>query len=223
MEPAFATLKEINLSNCALSDWSDVLVVAGLWPNIRSLSLQGNGLAQLLAPNTTEIFKCLESLDLHQNQLSDFAEIQKLGGIRTLKTLLLMRNGLRRVDLPECSSNEYVTLFAYLEEINLRDNPLDDELAAFNELDKFERLRSVCSTPKERSGFEAMFGRAVALISGLRQCNKIMISPKMRRDAEVDLWKQLGMEYMAAQNGNEVEKQAFQRKCRAYSRIVKSE
>lgn len=222
MEPAFATLKEINLSTCGLSNWSDVLTIAGLWPNIRSLSLQSNGIAELSAPDTSEIFKSLESLDLHKNNLSDFNEIAKLGGIKTLKKLFLMKNGIRQIQLPDCPSNEYVSLFPHLEEINLRDNMIDDEMAAFNELDKLERFRSLCKTPAVNSGFEEMFMRAVALISGLRQCNKITILPKMRRDAEVDIWKQLGMEYMVAQKANEVEMAQFQRKCRAYSRIVKS-
>lgn len=223
MEPAFATLKDINLSACGLSNWSDVLTIAALWPNIRSLSLQNNGIAALFAPNTAEVFKCLESLDLHQNKLSDFAEIVQLGGIRTLKKLFLMKNGLREIQLPDCPPTEYLTLFPHLEELNLRDNVIDDEMAAFNELDKLERFKSLCKTPASNSGFEEMFMRAVALISGLRQCNKIMIVPKMRRDAEVDIWKQLGMEYVAAQKGNEVEMLQFQRKRRAYSRIVKSE
>lgn len=223
MEPAFASLKEINLSTCGLSNWTDVLQTAGLWPNIQSLSLQSNGISQLSAPNTSEIFKSLQSLDLHQNNLSDFSEILKLGEIKTLKRLLIMKNGLREIQLPDCCPSEYVTVFPNLEEVNLRDNPIDDELAAFNELDKLERLQSVCKTPAVNSGFEEMFVRAVALVSGLRQCNKIIISPKMRRDAEVDIWKLLGMEYVAAQKGNEVERAAFQRKCRAYSRIVKSE
>lgn len=222
LEPAFATLKEINLSNCGLSNWTDVLQIAGLWPNIQSLSLQSNGISQLSAPDTSLIFKSLESLDLHQNELSNFEEIAKLGGMKTLKRLFLMKNGLRQIQLPDCSPTEYVSLFPYLEELNLRDNLIDDELAAFNELDKLERFRSLCKTPAANAGFEGMLMRAVALISGLRQCNKITILPKMRRDAEVDIWKLLGMEYVAAQNGNEVEKAAFQRKCRAYSRIVKS-
>lgn len=222
LEPAFATLKEINLSACGLSNWTDVLTIAGLWPNIRSVSLQSNGIAELSAPNTADVFRCLESLDLHQNQLADFNEIVKLGGVRTLKRLFLMKNGLRHIQLPDCAPSEYVPLFPYLEELNLRDNLIDDEMGAFNELDKLERLQCLCKTPAVNSGFEEMFMRAVALISGLRQCNKIKILPKMRRDAEVDIWKQLGMEYVAAQKGNEVEMAQFQRKCRAYSRIVKS-
>lgn len=223
MEPAFATLQEINLSSCGLSNWAHVLSIAALWPNIRSVSLQSNGIAELTAPNTTEVFKSLESLDLHQNRLSDFTEIAKLGGIRSLKRLFLMQNGIRQIQLPECAPSEYVALFPHLEEINLRDNVIEDELAAFNELDKLERFRSLCKSPASHSGFEEMFMRAVALISGLRQCNKIMITPKMRRDAEVDIWKQLGMDYVAAQKGNELEMAQFQRRCRAYSRIVKSE
>lgn len=200
-----------------------MLQIAALFPHIHSLSLQGNGLAQLSAPNTADVFRCLQSLDLHQNRLSDFSEVLKLGEIRTLKRLFLMKNGLRTLHLPDCAPTDYVAAFAHLEELNLRENPLEDEMATFNELDKLERLRCLCQSPAGKGGFEEMFARAVALISGLRQCNKIVILPKMRRDAEVDIWKQLGMEYVAAQQGNEVERAAFQRKCRAYPRIVKSE
>lgn len=222
LEPSFIHLKDINLSTCGLSNWQDVLTIAGLWPNIRSLSLQGNAIAGLSPPNTSEIFKSLESLDLHQNQLSNFDEILKLGGIKTLKRLFLMGNDIQQIKFPDCPPSEYLSIFPYLEELNIRDNPIDDEMAAFNELDKLERFQNLSKTPTLNSGFDEMFMRAVALISGLRQCNKIVIMPKMRRDAEVDIWKQLGLEYVMAQKGNEAEMATFQRKCRAYSRIVKS-
>lgn len=210
------------MSNCGLHNWADVLHIAGLWPNIYSLALQDNGLSQLEPPNCDTIFKNLKSLDLHHNNLSNFDEILKLGGIKTLTQLLLINNGIERVKFPDCNPSDYVKLFPNLVEINLRENPIVDEVETFNELDKLENLANLIQTPDARTGFEEMFCRAVAFISTLKVLNKIQITPKSRRDAEVDIWKQFGMEYVQAQK-NELDKVRFQNKYRAYSRIVKSE
>lgn len=222
LQPSFGNLKEINLSSCGLHNWQDILHVAALWPSIESVSLQNNGLSELSRPNCEQIFKNLQSLDLHHNRLSRFEEILKLGNIRTLKRLYLMNNNLEAIQLPDCDPTDYVKEFSYLEELNLRDNPIRNESETFNELDKLERLAAVVQTPTNANGFEHMFARAVALISGLRRLNKIVIMPKMRRDSEIDVWKEFGMEYMQAQKGNEMDRHRFQRKCRAYSRLVKS-
>lgn len=70
-------------------------------------------------------------LDLQMNSLSNFQEILKLGNIRTLKHLNLMKNDIRYVQLPDCQPNEAVTIFENLIEINLKENPIENEVSTF--------------------------------------------------------------------------------------------
>ncbi|XP_055695398.1 tubulin-specific chaperone E [Lutzomyia longipalpis] len=219
LEPSFRHLKDINLSDCGLSSFEDILHIAKLFPWIESLSLQKNNISQLIAPDCDVVFKNLHYLDLHKNNLSSFDEILKLGNIVNLKVLLLMQNGLQRINLPDCEATEYVEIFPNLMEINLRDNPIENEIETFNELDKLKSLAILNQTPDPKSGFENMFSRAVGLISHLRQLNKISVNSGNRRDAEYDIWKLYGWEYLQT-SGSPTERKKFMKKIRTYGRIV---
>lgn len=56
----FNNLKSINLSQCNIANWSDVLQMARLWPHILSIGLQGNPLTTFSPVNTDEIFQNLK-------------------------------------------------------------------------------------------------------------------------------------------------------------------
>ncbi|XP_059620086.1 tubulin-specific chaperone E [Phlebotomus argentipes] len=219
LEPSFRHLKDINLSDCGLNSFRDILHTARLFPWIESLSLQNNNITTLAIPNCDLVFKNLQNLDLHKNNLSSFEEILKLGHIQSLKVLLLMQNGLRRIHLPDCEPTDYLDIFRNLLEINLRDNPIENESETFNELDKLQQLSVLNQSPDPKSGFENMFSRAVGLISNLKTLNKIEVNPGNRRDAEYDTWKQYGWEYLQT-SGSPTDRNKFMRKIRAYGRIV---
>lgn len=155
------------------------------------------------------------------NMLSNFAEILKLGNIQSLEVLLLMHNGLKRIHLPDCEPTQHLDIFPNLLEINLKDNPIENEVETFNELDKLQHLSLVNQTPDPKSGFENMFSRAVGLISNLKSFNKNNVNPISRREAEYDIWKQYGWEYLLT-SGSPTDRNKFMRKIRAYGRIVES-
>ncbi|GAB0088706.1 Tubulin-specific chaperone E [Sergentomyia squamirostris] len=219
LEPSFRHLKDINLSDCGLSCFKDILHIARLFPYIESLSLQNNNISTLTVPDCDVVFKNLHKLDLHKNNLSSFQEILKLGQIESLEVLLLMVNGIRSIKLPDCEPSEYLDMFRNLLEINLRDNPIENEIDTFNELDKLLKLSVLNQTPNQASGFDNMFSRAVGLISNLKTLNKIDVTPARRRDAEYDVWKEYGWEYLLT-SGSPTDRLSFLRKIRAYGRIV---
>uniref|UniRef100_A0A1L8E665 Tubulin-specific chaperone E n=1 Tax=Nyssomyia neivai TaxID=330878 RepID=A0A1L8E665_9DIPT len=189
LEPSFRHLRDINLSDCGLSSFEDILHTAQLFPWIESLSLQKNNISHLITPDCDVVFKNLQNLDLHMNNLGTFDEVLKLGHIESLRVLLLMKNGLQRIKLPDCEPTEYLEIFVNLQEINIRDNPIENEMETFNELDKLQKLSVLNQTPDKKRGFENMFSGAVGLISNLRTLNKIDVNSGNRRDAEYDIWK----------------------------------
>lgn len=69
------------------------------------------------------------SLDLSNNNISNFNEIVKLGNIETLKCLNVAANGLKRVELPDCRPDEQLKIFVNLNEIILKDNPIEDKVS----------------------------------------------------------------------------------------------
>uniref|UniRef100_A0A1B0DGZ3 Tubulin-specific chaperone E n=1 Tax=Phlebotomus papatasi TaxID=29031 RepID=A0A1B0DGZ3_PHLPP len=219
LEPSFRHVKDINLSDCGLNSFKDILQTARLFPWIEYLSLQNNNISTLAVPDCNLVFKNLLNLDLHMNKLSNFDEILKLGNIQSLEVLLLMHNGLRRIHLPDCEPTQHLDIFPNLLEINLKNNPIENEVETFNELDKLQHLSVVNQTPDPKSGFENMFSHAVALISNLKSLNKINVNPISRREAEYDIWKKYGWEYLLT-SGSPTDRNKFMRKIRAYGKIV---
>lgn len=227
LRPHFRGLRAINLRACALGSWKAVLRLARMWPSIRNVSLQENGLVELSWPldNDPEMepepcFGQLESLDLSSNRIADFAEIINLGRLQTLQALNIAENRIVAVQLPDCDDTEYADVFSGLVEINLKENPIADDRAAFNELDKLGALRTLFWSSDK--GFEQMHANAVARMTGLQQLNGMVVVASDRRGAEYDLWKALANDWLKTTVDDET-RRAFGRECRAYHRLVASE
>lgn len=232
LRPHFARLRAINLRDCGLSSWPSVLRLARMWPAIRDVSLQENGIAELPAavdvvPAVDDAqppcFGQLESLDLSGNEIVDFAEIINLGRLHTLRALNVAENRIATVQLPDCEADEYLDIFGGLVEINLKENPIADDVRAFNELDKLAALTTLLWTADGTAdrGFEHLHTNAVARLTGLQQLNQMLVVPSERRGAEYDLWKALANEWLKTAQ-DEAGRRAFSRECRAYHRLVES-
>lgn len=220
LENAFRNLEHINLGNCGYKNWDDVKTTAKLWPNIRSVGLQENDIAQLTPVDCMEIFKNLRDLDLHRTKLSDFNQIVKLGNIKTLNCLNLMENGIEEVKLPDCDPAKKLNIFIGLAKLNLFHNPIYDEIATFNELDKLPTLENLSVTPHLKSDFDEMFSKAIASIPQLKFINKIEITKEDRRGAEYDIWKKFALDWMQSEKNPEL-KLAFYKKHRSYPLLLK--
>jgi len=189
----FSQLKGINLRNCGYT-WNELLQVAKLWPDIKFLSLQDNNFTHITKVTNQKIFKQLQKLDLQGNALTNFQDILHLGHLKNLKELLLSNNEFQSINFPPCDPTCTTLEFPCLESINLRDNPIKDEVAMFNELDKLQNLQNL--SINSSANYEDMVMRAIALISNLKTLNKRTISPADRRNAEIDIWKMFGLQWL---------------------------
>lgn len=217
---SFDNLDAINLRNCNYN-WSEILHIARLWPNVKSLSLQDNNLKYISKiSNQKAAFKYLEKLDLQGNNLEEFENVLNLGNIRTLKELHLAGNKLRHVKLPSCEYNDKLTVFYELMTLNLRDNPIENKFECFNELDKLTSLQNVHFNCNSLTDYEKEASEAIALISNLKTLNKRIISDSDRRNAEIDLWKRFAIKWIGLEN-NPMEKLEFLKGCRSYMSLVR--
>lgn len=221
MEPHFRHLKNINLRRCNIRQWSNLLHIARLWPNIEQLSIAENSIGTLSVPDTSKVFKSLKFLDLKGNPLNYFSEVLKLGSLNTLQILYCISNHIESVQLPDCDADARLDIFQNLIELNLHGNFIVDQVAMFNELDKLPALTHLTISVNDKIGFEETFNNAIAHISQLTVLNKKAISPVERRGAEYDIWKRHSVEWVKSKSNNERRTNLLKR-CRAYPRLIES-
>lgn len=221
LEPNFRHLKIINLRRCNLRQWSNVLHIARLWPDIEQLSIAENTISFLQPPNTEQIFRNLKFLDLKGNPLNYFDEILKLGTINSLEILYCIANHIENIKLPDCNWMDTLNIFPNLIELNLNDNHLMNQPMIFNELDKLKSLKNLSVTISDNIGFEETFTSAIGHISHLTILNKKQISPGERRGAELDIWKRFSVEWVKSKDNNEARSNLLNR-CRIYPKLIES-
>lgn len=221
LEPHFRHLKNINLRRCNIRQWSNLLHIARLWPNIEQLSIAENSIGTLSVPDQTKVFKSLKFLDLKGNPLNYFNEVLKLGNLSTLQILYCISNHIESVQLPDCEPDARLDIFPNLIELNLHGNFIVDQVAMFNELDKLPVLTHLTISVNDKIGFEETFNNAIAHISQLTVLNKKAISAVERRGAEYDIWKRNSVEWVKSNSNNERRMNLLKR-CRAYPRLVAS-
>uniref|UniRef100_A0A2M4BKB2 Tubulin-specific chaperone E n=1 Tax=Anopheles marajoara TaxID=58244 RepID=A0A2M4BKB2_9DIPT len=219
----FKNIRKIILKNCALGSWSAVVRLARLWPAIEYLSVEQNGIEfvddQLNGPHILALSR-IKHLDLQNNAIRDAQSLHNLGHLPALEELLLNGNGLREIRFADdCPHNEKVDVFRNLRTIYLRDNPLQDQCAVFNELDKLARLEQVMVDPDPTVSYEETVARIVGSIAGLRVFNRSTISEKLRRDSECDMWKLYANQWVEVRNDAQRLK-AFFKTHRMYPRVM---
>ncbi|KAJ9606577.1 hypothetical protein H2200_008585 [Cladophialophora chaetospira] len=89
-----STVTTISLENNKFKDLSFLPILFSLFPNLASLSLQGNAISQL-ALDTSVSFPTLETLNLAGNKITDYSSIDSLPGLfPNLTSLRISRNPL---------------------------------------------------------------------------------------------------------------------------------
>lgn len=221
IEKYFRHVKKINLRRCNLRQWSNVMHIARLWPDIEQLSIAENSISHLQQPDTTKIFRNLKFLDLKGNPLNYFTEIVKLGNVRTLQTLYCIATHIETIQLAACAWDEGVDCFENLEELNISDNYFTNQTQLFNEFDKFKRLSNLSLTISDNIGYEETFTCAIGHMSKLTTLNKKMITANERRGAEYDIWKRYSVEWVKSKDDNE-QRADLLRRCRVYPKLIES-
>lgn len=221
LEKYFRHLKKINLRRCNLRQWSNLMHIARLWPDIEQISVAENSISFLQPPDTTKIFRNLKFLDLKGNPLNYFNEIVKLGNIKTLQILYCIATHIETIQLPDCAWNEYLEIFPNLEELNLNDNHLINQATIFNELDKLPALSNLSITISDNIGYEETFTCAIGHIANLTVLNKKLINATERRGAEYDIWKRYSVEWVKSKDNNELRTNLL-KQCRIYPKLIES-
>ncbi|XP_058459908.1 tubulin-specific chaperone E [Malaya genurostris] len=215
----FTNLKKLILKKCAISSWSEIVRLARMWPLIESLSLEDNELRDITEESYALAFTKLRVLDIQNNHISDQMSINALGQLPELEELSLNANEICEINFPDCSHTEKITLFPKLRVLYLRDNPIIDQCATFNELDKLKKLEHLTMDPDSSVSYEETVARVVGSIKGLKTFNRSGISEKLRRDSECDMWKMFAVQWCLVRNDAQHLK-AFFKAHRMYPRIL---
>ncbi|XP_053684532.1 tubulin-specific chaperone E [Sabethes cyaneus] len=216
----FHGLKKLILKKCALSSWPELVRLARLWPMIENLSLEDNEIRFITEESYEMALTNLQSLDLQNNQINDPQSIKSLGRLPALQELSLNGNGIRQIVFPEeCPHTEKIALFPKLRVLYLRENPIANQCAIFNELDKLAALEHLTMDPDPSVSYEETVSRAVGSIAGLKTFNRSTVEEKLRRDSECDMWKMYAVQWYLIRNDAQQLK-AFFKAHRMYPRVM---
>ena len=171
--------------------WSQVLLLTGNMPCLTTLQLHGNNLSSL-GQLPDGAFQTLEELDLDDNQLSDWREVEVLGSLPNLAHLRLNCN---RLDTLAPGPNS----FPSLRTLQLSGNLISSftSVGALDNL-KLSELR-LRSNPVNRSAKDEETVRqlVIARVASLTSLNGSIVTETERKWAEIDYLKTHGTEYLA--------------------------
>ncbi|EAT36898.1 AAEL011067-PA [Aedes aegypti] len=218
----FHNLKKLILKKCALGSWPELVRLARMWPLLESLSLEDNDLCLVTEESYEFALTQLSSLDLQNNHISGRESIHALGRLPALQELSLNANGIEEIVFPDCRHTEKTELFPKLQVLYLRENPIVNQCAAFNELDKLASLEHLTIDPDPRVSYEETVARVVGSIGGLKMFNRSAITEKLRRDSECDMWKMYAVQWAQVRTDAQQLK-AFFKAHRMYPRVMERE
>lgn len=114
----------------SLISWNDIQAILNVFPQLQDLQLGGNELSVLDEIKHNQ----LSTLNLEDNQLSDWKQVAHLGKLPNLKTLFLNNNQLKSIDEPTSG-----TMFSQLRFLRI-DSNLIDNWTSIDALNKYKNL-----------------------------------------------------------------------------------
>jgi len=171
--------------------WPEVLHLTQSMPNLAVLQLHGNSLSNLgLLP--AGALAVLEELDLDDNDLSSWDEVQNLGRLPRLTHLRLNSNQLTELTPLEGS-------FSSLRSLQVSSNVIStySALGCLDRLNLTElRMRNNPINRMEKDE-ETVRQLVVARISSIQYLNGSVVTTEERKWSEIDYLKTHGEEYLA--------------------------
>ncbi|KAL0273899.1 UNVERIFIED_CONTAM: hypothetical protein PYX00_006466 [Menopon gallinae] len=198
--------------------WDDVLRCFSFMLNAETVQVPFNDIRVLRVP-PEHVFTRLANLDLEGNQFESWGEINKLGKIKTLKSMNLRACGLKEINFPSPDDSE-TDLFENLESLALSNNLFDDWVH-ISELDKLRCLVDLKFKDNpilEKESLETNHQLLIARIRKLEKINGAIILPEDRRGSEVDYHKRYGLEWLGLKDDEA--KAEFLRRHPCYKRFL---
>ncbi|KAL0860107.1 hypothetical protein ABMA27_010417 [Loxostege sticticalis] len=203
----FANLQKLNISVCDY-EWSDLLALSHLWPNVSEVIAAYNRIKILSPPDTT--LRTLTILRLDGNPIDSWYEVMKLGRLKNLKILSLNDCFIEEIIMND-DPDAKVDVFENLEVLFLNRNGIKD-WRSISELDKLRNLKKLyfLKNPIQNAeDYDTGSQLIIAKIGTLQELNGSTITREMRRGAEYDYMKRYGAEWKLSQQ-DPARKRAFQ-------------
>ncbi|CAK1549351.1 unnamed protein product [Leptosia nina] len=195
----FANLKKLNISVCDY-EWSDVLALSHLWPNVNEVITAYNRIKNISPPDVT--MNSLTILRLDGNPIDSWFEILNLGKLKNLRVLSLNDCFIKNISFNNDQGNAKVDVFENLEVLFLNRNSICD-WRSVSELEKLKNLKKLyfLKNPiQDSEDYDTGSQLIIAKIGTLQELNGSIITRELRRGAEYDYMKRYGAEWKLAQN-----------------------
>ncbi|XP_045780874.1 tubulin-specific chaperone E [Maniola jurtina] len=195
----FANLEKLNISVCDY-EWSDILALSHLWPNVNEILAAYNRIKTITPPEDT--LHVLKVLILDGNPIDSWREVMNLGMLKNLKVLSLNDCHIAEIRFNDYPGNGKVDVFENLEVLFLnRDRIID--WRSVSELDKLKSLKKLYflkNPVQNNEDYDTGSQLIIAKIGNLQELNGSTITRELRRGAEYDYMKRYGAEWKMAQN-----------------------
>ncbi|CAG4993114.1 unnamed protein product [Colias eurytheme] len=216
----FANLEKLNISVCDY-EWSDLLALSHLWPNINEIIAAYNRIKKITPPHDT--LSTLTVLRLDGNPIDCWREILNLGCLSNLTVLSLNDCFIEDIRFNDDPGNAKVDVFENLEVLFLNRNRIRD-WRSVSELDKLKNLKKLyfLKNPVQNTeDYDSASQLIIAKIGNLQELNGSTITRELRRGAEYDYMKRYGAEWKLAQNDVNTKKAFDLEHCRFQELIDK--
>ncbi|XP_056891978.1 tubulin-specific chaperone E isoform X3 [Takifugu flavidus] len=200
LHPAFHHLSVLSLVGCDLT-WLQVLECAPMWPQLEELDLLNNNITELQRPDG--VLQSLKSLTLSGNPLVHHT-VNTLASLCRLETLDLSKTGLSNLQFEDTRPGCQTSMFPALTDLNLNNNNISqwcvvDELAKLPSLVKLHCFRNqLVSYDQNPSTTNQLIIARLEKLEFLNRTEVNLISPEIRRGAELDYIKMFGEEWLKA-------------------------
>ncbi|KAF7731007.1 hypothetical protein EC973_001053 [Apophysomyces ossiformis] len=172
----FEHLTTLALNNTRTT-WHDIELIAPLLTSLEDLQLGGNRIDRLSTLTTLRSLKCI---NLEENDLDRWEEVEKLGSLPSLQTIYLLRNKIPAISRP--AQHTFRTLSSlWLDHNCVQDWESLDNLSYFPQL---RRLRCKGNPVFQDMDTELMTTHIVGRIKSVDVVNGITITSQERTDFE---------------------------------------
>ncbi|KAK1422181.1 hypothetical protein QVD17_25125 [Tagetes erecta] len=186
-------LRLLVLNNVSIN-WSQVEVLKESLQAIEELHLMGNKIREITPTSSKFVqgFSSLQVLNLEENYIADWSEIEKLSQLKCLEQLHLNKNNIERIWYPTTDELPYKP-FQNLRCLLIGGNKIED-LASIDALNSYPALVDIrCSENPATDPNKGGVGRfaLIARLAKVKILNGSEITPRERKESEIRYVRQV--------------------------------